>query len=233
MASLLGPAGQGNYAAANAFLDALAHLRRAQKLPAVSVNWGPWADAGMAASLGASGELRFAARGIELIPPEQGLEALGRIMQGSAAQVAILPIDWTRYLQQCQAGREPAMLHALAAEGRPAIHPIRVAKQEERLPEPDHGASRDQVRDRLEQQVRDQAARILGLDSAQQLDCGQPLSDFGLDSLMAVELGNALGRSTGCHLPSDLIFDRPTIDALTDYLAGHMVDHPANTAGPG
>src|SRR5262249_54354972 len=131
----------------------------------------------------------------------------------------VLPIDWTRYLQPFQAGREPALLRALAGEGHLAPRSPLRPPQEARPPEPAREASHDRLRARLRRQVRDHAARVLGLDASQPIDGHQPLTDLGLDSLMAVELINALAQSTGCRLPSALMFNRPTLDALTDYLA--------------
>jgi NAD(P)-dependent dehydrogenase (short-subunit alcohol dehydrogenase family)/acyl carrier protein len=223
IASLLGTAGQGNYAAANAFLDALAHLRRAQNLPAVSVNWGPWAKAGMAASLGLEGERKFADRGIELMLPEQGLQVLGEILAANPIQVAVVPIDWERYLHSSQNGHQPSLLRTLSDASRPAKHhdadlaPLQ-ARQSEPLPE----SSADQFRERVRLQVQEHAVRVLGLNSSQPLDGQRPLTDLGLDSLMAVELVNAIAKSTGFRLPSDLVFDRPTVDGLTGYLTGQM-----------
>jgi acyl carrier protein/short-subunit dehydrogenase len=219
MASLLGSAGQGNYAAGNAFLDALAHLRRAQNLPAQSVNWGPWAQAGMAAALGHAGAQRFADRGVELIAPEAGLEALGEVLVRNPIQVAVLPIDWEHYARAVDNGRASPLLRELVRE-RPRTRPPDDPAQIESPPErPARELPREQLRDRLRSQVQERVMRVLGLDPSQHLDGRQSLTDLGLDSLMAVELVNALAKATGHRLPSDLVFNRPTVEVLTDYLA--------------
>ena len=96
-ASLLGWAGQGNYAAANAFLDALAQHRRAVGLPALSINWGPWRTLGMAASLGERERARLAESGLGAIDPAEGLAVLGELLETDEPQVAVLPVDWPKF----------------------------------------------------------------------------------------------------------------------------------------
>ena len=92
--SLLGAPGQGSYAAANAFLDSLAHARREQGLPGLSVNWGPWAGAGMAASVDERHRLRLAVAGVRPIAMERGLLALERVIAATSAQVCVLSVSW-------------------------------------------------------------------------------------------------------------------------------------------
>ena len=98
MASLLGPAGQANHAAANAFLDALAHDRRRRGLAGTSINWGAWS--GIGAVAGSDLEARLAAQGVGMIAPEQGLAVLGQVLRADAAQVVVLPIDWEEFNRQ-------------------------------------------------------------------------------------------------------------------------------------
>src|SRR5262249_55953138 len=133
MASLLGSPGQGNYVAANAFLDALAHHRRAAGLPALTVNWGPWAEAGMAAALGERDRRRLAAQGFASLAPEDALGAFGELLADNATQTGVIRVDWPKLLQQFTKGAEPPLLAELARQmPRPGGGPA-ARRQEELL----------------------------------------------------------------------------------------------------
>ena len=207
--SLLGQPGQGNYAAANAFLDALAHHRRAQGQPALSINWGAWSELGFANTAG--GRLlaaRLAVLGITSIAPARALEVLDRLLRQISTQVAAVPVDWRRYRQFYPAGSESPLLSELAREEADnpsqAGHPG--SKRSALLAaEP---AERDQL---LRSYLTEQVARVLGL-SASKLDVQQPLSNLGLDSLMAVELKNRIAVDLGVNLPLVKFLSGPSIE---------------------
>jgi acyl carrier protein len=217
-ASLLGSAGQAAYAAGNAFLDGLAHHRRSRGLPAVSINWGPWTEAGMAASA-APRDGRWEAQGIGGITPDEGIEALEQILCDQPTQVGVLPVTWSRYLRRFPLGEEPALLRELgqtmrAGEpgGAGTIPRVRLREQLDATPPQ---ARMDVVRG----YVRDQVVKVLGLDPTSHVDPARSFFEFGLDSLMAVQLKNTLQSQLGRPLPSTLIFEYPTIEGLTTYLA--------------
>jgi NAD(P)-dependent dehydrogenase (short-subunit alcohol dehydrogenase family) len=196
--SLIGQPGQGNYAAANSFLDALAHHRKAQGLPALSINWGAWAELGFAETEGGrSLSRRLALLGIRSMPPKLALEVMDRLLREAATQVVALPVNWSKYHEFYPAGTEPPLLSELgneeAASPSQTLHP-----GEKRSAILDAApAERAQM---LQTYVTEQVARVLGL-SPSQLDIQQPLTNLGLDSLMAVELKNRISADLGVNVP--------------------------------
>jgi NADPH:quinone reductase-like Zn-dependent oxidoreductase/acyl carrier protein len=215
ISSVLGSVGQGNYAAANAYLDALAHLRQAQGLPALSINWGPWSDVGMFASLSAHDQQRRLAQGMQTISAGHGAQVLSRLLSADAAQLMALSIDWRKY----------DTASPLLAEIRRDLQPIESAPTA--VPAADvlirlQAAPPNQRRAQLLGYARAQAIKVLGLSASHAIDPRQPLRELGLDSLMAVELRNALGAGLKRSLPATLLFDYPALDMLTDFLAGEL-----------
>jgi len=217
--SLLGQPGQGNYAAANAFLDTLAHHRRAQGQPALTINWGAWAGLGFADTAGGK---RLAARlallGIRSIPPKQALEVMERLLRQDATQVVAVPVDWRQYREFFPAGTESPLLSELAREK--AGIPLRADQQGEKtfLTRDALLAAQPQERHRLLQSyLSEQVARVLGL-SASRLDVHQPLSNLGLDSLMAVELKNRIALDLGVNVPMVKFLQDPSVEEATAYL---------------
>jgi malonyl CoA-acyl carrier protein transacylase len=217
VASLLGSPGQGNYAAANAFMDAVAHYRTAAGLPGLSLNWGPWDEAGMAASLDVRQRTRLSAQGIEPIPLAAGLQILENLLAGSAAQVGILPVNWTKFMQRFPEGVMSSFLDSVG------IAFEQPAKQQTQFLQELQSAPVSERRNLLIGYVRSQVAQVLGLGEPERIDIQQGLSDLGLDSLMSVELKNHLQTSLGCSIPTTLAYDYPTVEALTDYLAKEVM----------
>jgi NAD(P)-dependent dehydrogenase (short-subunit alcohol dehydrogenase family)/acyl carrier protein len=196
--SLIGQPGQGNYAAANAFLDALAHYRKAQGLPALSINWGAWAELGFAETDGGrSLTRRLALLGIRSMAPKRALEVLDRLIRENATQVVALPVNWRQYHEFYPAGTEPPMLSDLANEEATVPSPTAHPGEKRSAILDANPAERAQL---LQSYVSEQVARVLGL-SPSQLDIQQPLTNLGLDSLMAVELKNRISADLGVNVP--------------------------------
>jgi NAD(P)-dependent dehydrogenase (short-subunit alcohol dehydrogenase family)/acyl carrier protein len=213
-AGLLGSAGQSSYAAANAFLDALAHHRRAQGLAACSVNWGPWAEIGMAARSEPARRHRLE-QGIGEIAPEDGLRVLGQAMGSPLPQIAMLPVDWETY--RARPGARRAVIAELGVQPRGVRSMPQADSADRRLR---LAASSRERRDQIAALIQAQAQRLLGLDPTRPLDPQRPLQELGLDSLMSIEMRNALGAALGVPLPATLLFDYPTTEALGRFLEG-------------
>jgi acyl transferase domain-containing protein/acyl carrier protein len=215
-AGWLGSAGQSGYAAANSAVDALAHYRRARGMPALSLAWGPWADVGMAARLDKGDQERMARQGLGSIPPKVGVEIFGTLM-GHGGSIGVLPIDWRRYA----AAKEvvPTRFSDLTREVQSKF--VTGSTTSKAKPDILHNLAevpQNKRKSLLQTHVREQAVRVLGLSASYTLDARQPLREIGMDSLMAVELRNALAASLQHKLPSTLLFDYPTLEALTDFL---------------
>ncbi|WBB80640.1 SDR family NAD(P)-dependent oxidoreductase [Micromonospora sp. WMMD882] len=231
--SVLGSPGQGAYAAGNAFLDALAHARRAAGLPALSVNWCPWTSVGMAARLEQGGQ--EALRGLRAIDPEQGTALLGGLLAQDTAQVAVMPFDAAEWVAAYPAAGRANQLARLgvAVPEQPATAGVRAGFL---AAEP--GRRR---RAAVETYVREQASRVLRLATSR-IGLDTPLRSLGFDSLMSLELRNRLEAGLGVALPSTLVWNYPTIEVMVPYLAGRLgvpldppdvapADTPAATGG--
>ena len=231
MASVIGSLSQGNYAAANAYLDALAHLRRSQGLPAMSINWGPWSGVGMAAAVGDRDQQRWKTQGVGSIAPEEGAQIFKRLLQMSPTQVGVLPVDWNRLASQVREGEIQPILQELISQVQSSEKKGTAQVSTDVLHQLENAAAEDR-HDLLMSHVHEQVARVLGLDPAQPIDVSRGLTDLGMDSLMAVELSNRLKQSLGHKLPSTVAFEYPTISALTAFLAGDILHLELSTMTP-
>lgn len=231
VASVLGSPGQANYAAGNAYLDVLAHSRRAAGLPATAINWGPWAGSGMAAEAGRDESVK--SRGMGLIEPEAGLDLLGRLIKSDAAQVAVMDVHW-REMLKLLGSRRPALLADIACEvddagsGEPAGR-VDHAFRQQLL------AADEATRTTLVQEyIRQELARIIGIEPGN-LETDQPLSTFGLDSLLALELKNNLEGRLDFTLPMAKLMEGPSIASLAAVTAELVAADGASDSadGPG
>ncbi|MEO0408180.1 MAG: beta-ketoacyl reductase, partial [Cyanobacteria bacterium P01_A01_bin.135] len=202
-----------NHAAANAFLDGLAHYRRSQGLPGLSLNWGAWSQVGAALKYQSKNALA-GLRGVGLIAPEQGLQQLERVWQQPEAQLGVVPIQWGAFLNQGNLRQSPFL--EFWQTQTPASSPTSDFLQQLAA------APEEQRRELLEIQVCNQISQILGFAPGE-LDRRKGFFDLGLDSLTAMELKNSLQTSLGCSLPSTLAFDYPTVERLLDYLAEQLL----------
>ncbi|MEU6737478.1 type I polyketide synthase [Streptomyces physcomitrii] len=230
----LGSPGQANYAAANAFLDALAQYRRARGLPAASLGWGLWEEAsGMTGKLGGTDHSRLSRAGSLPLSAEEGMRLFDAA--GGMDQAVLLP---TKLDTAALRGRAdiPPVLRLLVRGGavaRPAA-PGR-ADSEQGFAERLAGLSPLEQEQAVLTLVRTEAASVLGHGDVAALAPGEPFTSLGFDSLTAVELRNRLARDTGLRLPAGLVFDHPTPRALADWLAdrlGPAIEAARNSGSP-
>ncbi len=207
-AGVLGNAGQGNYSAANAVLDALADHRRASGLPATSIAWGAWAEDGMAT--GGAAAQRIHRTGFGTMKPDRALAALGAALRRDETAVMIADVDWEKFGPGFTAARPSPLLADL-------LPPARAASGL------DLGGLSEVERDRrLLDLVRVSVAAVLGHSSATAIRTDGAFKDLGFDSLTAVELRNRLAATTGLTLSSTLVFDHPTPVALAGLLRAEL-----------
>lgn len=231
VASMLGSPSQGNYASANAFLDALAQHRRAQSLPAVSINWGPWAEVGMAARLLEQGG-RLGFRGLHSITPPQGLEALAHVMRQGAAQVGVIPIDWPDWFDAYPAAQTAPFFAQIQTTEDNGTASDERSSQTERLSSAALLAlDLPARRQALETYLCEQVARALRLPLAT-LDTQQPISSLGLDSLIAVELKNRIEVDLGSTLSVVTLLEGAAIEHLAGQLLERIGAEPAPAVIP-
>ncbi|WP_446557877.1 type I polyketide synthase [Streptomyces eurocidicus] len=223
VSGVLGTAGQGNYAAGNVFLDALARHRAAHGLPAHSLAWGAWAPTGgMTATLSDADVQRIASSGATPLTVEQGLALFDAATATAGSHLVPLgPVSTgTR-----DRGTVPPVLRGLVkGSRRTAAGATGGAEAAERLTQRLREA-RPEDRTRLATDlVRTEAAAVLGHASAKAIDTRREFNDLGFDSLTAVELRNRLATATGLRLSATLVFDYPNPLALADHLVSRLVD---------
>ncbi len=206
IASLLGSSGQSNYAAANAFMDSISHYRISQGLPCLTINWGPWADVGMAAPLAE----RLQMQGYKMIPLEEGLDILANLIKNQQqGQIGVFPMDWTRYTERLR-------------YVNPVFEHMYVKKQpiQEEISWLDElgSVSPAERRTVLIEHLRAVIRKVIGVAVNTRIEESKSLFDLGLDSLMAVEIKNILEGHFKQSLRSTLLFDYPTVGGLIQYL---------------
>ncbi|MEU1806867.1 SDR family NAD(P)-dependent oxidoreductase, partial [Streptomyces sp. NPDC019937] len=239
-AGVMGAPGQANYAAGNAFLDALAHHRRAAGLPAVSLAWPAWEQGvGMTSGLENQDLRRAAALGLPLLSTARGLALFDAATAGDDALVVPLPVTGGTGGGALPApAAVPALLRGLVRTGRRAATSGGGGASRAALAEHLRGLRPEERARHLVDLVRDEAARVLGHTSPDSGSGGSAVSadkDFrrlGVDSLTAIELRNRLSSVTGLHLPATLVFDYPTPRGLAGFLLGELVEEGQETDAP-
>ncbi|MET0305675.1 MAG: SDR family NAD(P)-dependent oxidoreductase, partial [Solirubrobacterales bacterium] len=217
VAGLMGSPGQGNYAAANSFLDALAQLRRREGLAATSIAWGLWAGGGMASSLGDADLKRLERTGIAALSEQQGLALFdAALAEGESLSVA-LDVNRKGLRSLAKAGIVPPLLRGLVRVPRQRAGAASAALQE-RLA----SRSAEEREEMVLELVKAEVAAVIGHESAAAVDPSKAFQDLGFDSLAAVELRNRLVATSGVALQPTVVFDYPTASGLAQHLLGEL-----------
>ncbi|MEC3957782.1 type I polyketide synthase [Nocardia sp. CDC153] len=207
--SVIASPGQGNYAAGNAFLDALAGYRRGLGLPALSIGWGPW-SVGMVEQLDL--EQMYARRGIELITPETGMQILGRVLHQRPAHLVAITVDWATARETSLTGQMPPMFSQLAVRGE-GDDIDASSTDSESLVATLRQAGEDERAAVLGKFLREVVARVLGSD-AEKISTEETLSSLGLDSMMAIEMKHRIEVVLQIDVPVLDLLQGATIAAL-------------------
>ncbi len=218
LASLLGSPGQSNYAAANAFLDALVHERQRLGLPGLSINWGPWDAIGMTADRDERDAARWAASGVETIPVDQGLDILGQLLRQNRPQIGVLPIAWRKFLKQVPKRQRETFLADLARQSASSAAEAGATRKRSDALKQLQAAPAERRPELARRFALERVAATLGM-SPDHLDVAQPLKHLGLDSLMAIELKNRIETELEIELPLEAFSEEMTGSDLADRVA--------------
>lgn len=234
IAGVIGNGGQGGYAAANAFLDALAHQRRAEGLPATAIAWGSWGSGRM---MGDHAEQHLIRRGILPMPADLGIAALRRAIEQNDTALTLAHIDWERFVPAFAVDGDYPLLRRLP-EAQQALTPsdstTAAAMNGPILAQRLVGLSGPERSRAILELVRAQAAAVLGHSGADAIQPQRAFRETGFDSLTAVELRNRLSTATGMRLSTTVVFDHPTpadlADLIETQISGHEPTTPATIA---
>jgi len=211
VASTLGPSGQANYAAGNAFIDMLLIWRAAGGAPGLAIGWGPWAEVGMAANLTAQQAKAVEGQGLRFLKPRAGARALWRILGHRSGQIMVGEVDWDRFAAQRNVGNA---LYRKVVRGSMRETTVDLAAIAA-LPAAERRAA-------VNEAVRARIAGLLHFDDVSDISPHARFTDLGVDSLTAVELKNALESTFGTPLPTSVVFDYPTVAHLAEYLEAQL-----------
>jgi NADPH:quinone reductase-like Zn-dependent oxidoreductase/NAD(P)-dependent dehydrogenase (short-subunit alcohol dehydrogenase family)/acyl carrier protein len=223
-AGIFGSRGQSNHAAANAWLDAFAHYRRERLgLTALSVNWGAWSEVGAAVRHNVVERI-----GVDSIPPTEGFRIMERLLEANSTQALVSRVHWARWAGHAKA--------EAAANADLLTHVLPRAKKNDVQPSSDQAgatpmhaihrgwrgellsASQTQRLPMLEARIEERVRSVLSLPASETIAATRPLQEYGLDSLLSIELRNALSSDLEARLPATILFDYPTLVALTNHL---------------
>lgn len=215
IASVVGSPSQSNYGAANAFLDALSVMRRAQGLSATTISWGPWAGIGMSARLNERQKQRLDEHGLGWLSAQTAFEVMDAALTQKPVHWVVAALDTTALQRHLPVGMRD--LFGTAEVGMPETNGGSAKAQG--LMEEISRLDPEAAVDRMLDHVRTVLAQVIGLDRPDEIEGGRGFFDLGLDSLMAVDVKNRLERTLCRPLRATLVFDHPTVESLARFLA--------------
>lgn len=236
VASFLGSVGQSNHASANSFLDAFAGFRRAQGLPALTINWSGWSDIGAFADIAKQQHQQLMNNGMDVITPEQGIAAFDALLSThTQGQVGVMPILWPRYLRAGHGhplANTPfyANFQHLAERVQEAQNSNQTAVSEICFSDHLAALSGDDRKSLMQEKIRERVAVIMAVPDPQQIDLQRSLLKQGMDSLMSIELTNDLSRILEVTLGSTLVFNHPSIEQLCEHLLSDILSIEQNVS---
>jgi len=223
LASTFGNPGQGNYAAANAFLDTLAHYRHTQGLPVLTINWGAIAEVGYVAQHAQIGE-HFNKLGVTLLPPQQALKILGELLRQEAVQASVTPPrDLQRRYNKPATAISPRLTHLVGEVDSSQQQPVDKCDSLSHIlvTDPTEGMSL------LESMLREQVAKVLSISTAK-LDIEKSLTQMGLDSLMAVELSHRFKKELNLDVSQMTLLRGHSIIELAEQMNEQLTEAPSD-----
>ncbi len=213
ISSVLGNAGQANYAAANAFIDQLMQLRQQQGLVGTAINWGPWGEVGLATRMDTQAHGYFEKLGITPITTTEGFEHLSQALSMNNTQLTVLPVQWFKFFQHWPGVKEHGFLQEI---GQHFTKSIDLSQLNHAFIEKMKGYSNEQRIDEIVEYVHKKLSIVLSKTS---VDVDLSLLQMGIDSLMAIEFKTQLTRELALELPVHILLEGPSIQSLAEYLS--------------
>ncbi len=213
ISSVLGNAGQANYAAANAFIDQLMQLRRQQGLVGTAINWGPWGEVGLATKMDIQAQGYFEKLGITPITTAEGFDYLSQALTMDNTQLAVLPVQWFKFFQHWPGVKEQGFLQEI---GQHFTKSIDLSQLNHAFIDKMKGYSNEQRIDEIVEYVHEKLSNVLSKTS---VDVDLSLLQMGIDSLMAIDFKTQLTRELALELPVHILLEGPSIQSLAEYLS--------------